>query len=141
MSLEETILNLTKYVIGLSHEVKTLSGLMIIAQGSTSWEDEIAEGIRTAALSGEISASQKVFMEDRGYGLIPKIEDSVDEEPPMDSIPMESDPELKVQGVNPKEMDLINLSKELGYPFLRNEDRLIVDNRVLDEYNRRSLEG
>ena len=45
----------------------------------------------------------------------------------------------EVISVNQREMDLIDISKSLGIPYLQQGDKLIVDNRVLDEYNRREL--
>jgi len=54
---------------------------------------------------------------------------------------MHGEPEPSVQGADTREIDLIALSKEMGFQYLQHNGTLTVDNRVLDEYNRRSLGG
>lgn len=47
--------------------------------------------------------------------------------------------EEKVEGANPKVIQLINLAKKMGETYIYQDGRLVVDNRVLDEFNRRAL--
>ena len=51
----------------------------------------------------------------------------------------EPPPSKTIEGMNEKTLALINLSNELGYKYLLHDGALAVDNRVLDEFNRRSL--
>lgn len=51
----------------------------------------------------------------------------------------EPPPSETIEGMNEKTLALIALSDELGYRYLFHEGALAVDNRVLDEFNRRSL--
>lgn len=53
--------------------------------------------------------------------------------------PQEPPPSETIEGMNEKTLALIALSDELGYKYLLHEGALAVDNRVLDEFNRRSL--
>lgn len=60
---------------------------------------------------------------------------------PAEVAPVEEDelPEKAIFPVSDKTLDLIALSRELGFDYIQHEDTLVVDNRVLDEYNRRNL--
>ncbi len=51
----------------------------------------------------------------------------------------EHEPETEIVPANQRTIELIALSKELGFEYLLEGDQLAVDNRVLDEYNRREL--
>lgn len=42
----------------------------------------------------------------------------------------------EVQSTDSKTMELINLSKRMGYPYLMQDGKLIVDNEVLNTYSR-----
>jgi hypothetical protein len=49
--------------------------------------------------------------------------------------------EVEPEGADEKVIQLIQLSKEMGYPHLYNNDQLVVDNRVLEEFRRRHEHG
>lgn len=112
MSLEEEISSLAEEVRELSVSIGDLISLM-----------EMAQGIEAGQLE----------MEGKGY-----LKDSEPEETES-AIPMPED--IVVVAANHREIELVKLSKEMGLPHLLNDGKLIVDNRVLDEFNRRNLDN
>ncbi len=60
---------------------------------------------------------------------------------PAEQAPTETEtvPIADIQSDTEHVIALIDLSRELGYPYLHEGDKLVVDNRVLDEWNRRNL--
>ncbi len=72
--------------------------------------------------------------EGQAWGLGPEI--GLEPSPPeTDELP----PFEPAEGANKQVMELIALAKELGYDYLYHEEQLVVDNRVMDEFNRRNL--
>ena len=71
-------------------------------------------------------------VEGQSWGLGPEI--GLEPSPPEPEEPVE----LAI-GENTQVLELIALAKELGYDYLYHEGQLVVDNRVMDEYNRRTL--
>lgn len=71
--------------------------------------------------------------------LLPEADEG--ETPAAEAPPEPEEPNIKaVVGEDSHVLELIDLAKELGYEYLYHEGNLAVDNRVLDEYNRRNLE-
>lgn len=44
--------------------------------------------------------------------------------------------DVEIQGTDSKSLELIRLSQRMGYPYLVQDDKLIVDNEVLNAYSR-----
>ena len=110
MSLEEELRDLTE-------AVQVLTRLLELQQGIEAGELMMNGADREAVEVGEDVAWAN---------------------PPVQE-PQELPPSEAIEGMNEKTLALIALSDELGYKYLLHEGALAVDNRVLDEFNRRSL--
>jgi len=117
MSLEESISELSGAILELKDEVEHLSRLMEMAQGIEAGELE---------------------MEGPGYAENTPYEGSIHAGPQVVSS-MSPESPSEIEGTSSHTIELIKLAKEMGYEYIQNGDQLVVDNRVLDEYNRRNL--
>ncbi len=66
---------------------------------------------------------------------------SPSEHPDWSNLPLvdHTEPETEIVPANSRTIELMDLSKEMGFEYLLEGDQLAVDNRVIDEYHRRKL--
>ena len=122
MSLEDEIHNLLVAVRGLTR-------LLELQQGIEAGELEMTGGpYKNGEQFEVVGTADESGMEAEWDEHLPRKPET--QEPP---------PSETIEGMNEKTLALIALSDELGYRYLFHEGALAVDNRVLDEFNRRSL--
>jgi hypothetical protein len=92
--------------------------------------EELIEVIR-----GEASEWDNTPVVTSRHGVLDEPEEPEEETPPAEPQPLHP----TYAGASQRVVELIALAKEMGYPHLYNDGQLVVDNRVLDEYNRRAL--
>lgn len=117
MSLEEQIHSLTITIEKLHDLILT-----VLEERDDPFSDD-ASSVE-AALGREIEE-----------GDLDEIAESYEESPMKPDLVKEP----TIISANEKTLALIALSKEMGIDYLYHNDQLAVDNRVLDEYNRRNL--
>jgi len=116
MSLEDKIDQLIEVI-------EDLTAVMVLAT-----EEEVD--------ASDVEYSTVTVDDDTMVGIISSRSPS--EHPDWPNQPL-ADDEPVITPANQRTIELISLSKEMGFEYLLEGEHLAVDNRVIDEYNRRKL--